>query len=817
LAGPKTAKVVLRGAFNRITNWTPSSTTVPFGIVPANALGINFPTTIGVAPWDATIAGTSTSLMVPSTTLTYYTPAGTVSGSAVTVTTTTAPGPRWINFLGSLYGLGYGAASTLTDAGSTYTINASAVLKSALNSGSGGFSSQSLVFNPGSPSTPGMSQTQDSSGTVSWTDTTYGSSWNTPQSGGTWANNAVTNILTFSNLGFSIPSGTTILGISVVADGFGDYYTNPTAPVDSLAELVGGTGTPANYAAFKKQQSHLYGTVNTYGGSTSLWGQTWTPAQINSSSFGFKWQLMNNSGASQTYSNSFYGGIGTQFTITVYYYVVPAYAAPTTLTGAPTGAVDITQYQSRLWLAQGCDVPGGGTYHEPTTVFWTNPVTSTNPLTNTTADWRYTDPVSGTTTTNKVVIDNNGADPVMGFGRVAGAMVIFRRSSVYVLKGTTTANYQIIKISGNVGCLDPRSIVEADEGVYFMSLQGLMLTNGNRISSVSTGVEQALQSSLSYEQAVVLSGSANHQSGWISCGITSQGHVAVSVGVMGNAAAAVPLPNDVGTTLTATAMRTIWSGVYDPGVGSWYRLTSFLFGLDSGMWSESTFIGVPDLPQLFVSNRLVGQRSLHVVGNGGITTLEDQALGSSYLTSSALFDVSQSTLTSPESGVVQGVGIPARWHTKMAPLIGTSSIDRRYGMPKRFFLDHALAVGLGSGGTTPSWVVTPYDSDGVAYPITLSCATSSSSAPTDARSGPSVVAPVAGNTILRDNQDFSSEVSNLTFDISLPAIESYTSITTGGPVLGPSVIATLPNNVVGELYGIGLEYQTSHDLRTKVT
>jgi len=121
-----------------------------------------------------------------------------------------------------------------------------------------------------------------------------------------------------------------------------------------------------------------------------------------------------------------------------------------------------------------------GTHHEPTTIFWTNPITSTNPLLNTSADWQYTDPVSGITTTNKVVIDNNGSDPIMGFGRVTGAMVIFRRSSVYILKGTTTANYQITKISGDIGCLDPRSILETDEGVYFMSLQGMMLTNGPR-------------------------------------------------------------------------------------------------------------------------------------------------------------------------------------------------------------------------------------------------------------------------------------------------------------------------------------------------
>jgi hypothetical protein len=999
IAGPKTAKATLRGSFQRIVQWLPSASTVPFGVVPAASLGINFAATVGVAPWDATLAGASGTLMVPSTTLTYYTALGSAS-SPITVTATTAPGCRWINFLGSLYGLGYGATSTLTDTGGTYTINANAVLKASLLGGSSGVLSQSRTFAVGSGGTAGLAQSQDSSGTIAWTE--FSTTWGTPGSG-VWNAGANSNLLKFSNFGFSVPGGATILGIEVVFTGGGTGF--PHVPVDSSATLVGGSGTSSNLATFTPQNTTRIGltvsnTINDYGNSSQLWGMTWSPAQINNTAFGFNWQLSNNTGANQNMLQ--FASDAQAFTVVVYYQTGGTNTAPVAQTGYPTGAVDITQYQSRIWLACGCDVPASGTHHEPTTIFWTNPVTSTNPLLNTAADFQYTDPVSGITSTNKVVIDNNGSDPVMGFGRITGAMIIFRRSSVYVLKGTTTANYQITKVSGDIGCLDPRSIVESDEGVYFMSLQGLMLTNGSRITAVSTGVAQALQTALAYEQAIVLGGNANPQSGWISSGITSQGHIAVSVGVMGTAAAtAIPLPNDTGQSLTPTAMRTLWSGVYDPDTGSWYRLTSFLFGIDSGLWQPQTFIGVPDLPQIFVSNRLVSQRSLHVIGNAGITMLEDQALSASYLTSSAFFDTVNPGApgsVSPEVGTIQGLGIPARWHSKMAPIVGTSSIDRRFGMPLRFFVDHAVsvsgngtatqnydatssmtsfttAISNGTGGTAwtvttagatglvtatpstpigtvtlasaassnlllmipsamgavpsgatitgvqvvmykngaaatsftdiisirssggaignfqteptwsktpgffsvggpnflwggsptpaqvnngtfgigiqvtnsgaasgaavvylaniivyyttsggaavsisaPSWSVTPYDSDGAAYPVTLACGIAGSTAPADPRGGPSVVSPVTANTILRDNLDFSNEISSLTFDLTLPAIAGYTSVLSGAPVIGPGVGLVSFSNVIGEVYGLGVAYQTAQDLRTKIT
>ena len=140
----------------------------------------------------------------------------------------------------------------------------------------------------------------------------------------------------------------------------------------------------------------------------------------------------------------------------------------TTLTAAPHGGFDINGYQQRLWMLGGVDTPGGLKVHEPTTLYWTIPVATAGagvPLGSASADWK--DPVTGLT--NKVQMDADTQDYGVGLATVRNGLIIFRRSSVYLLKGSTSANYTLIPISQEVGCFDPRSIVETDHGVYFMS------------------------------------------------------------------------------------------------------------------------------------------------------------------------------------------------------------------------------------------------------------------------------------------------------------------------------------------------------------
>lgn len=94
-----------------------------------------------------------------------------------------------------------------------------------------------------------------------------------------------------STFGFTIPTGATINGIEFAAEVY------KPAAVGGLDDGTGGAG--GVWATKDGSTTHagsnlLNGTdwtttpvVMTYGGPTELWGQTWTPAEINASTFGW--------------------------------------------------------------------------------------------------------------------------------------------------------------------------------------------------------------------------------------------------------------------------------------------------------------------------------------------------------------------------------------------------------------------------------------------------------------------------------------------------------------------------------------------------
>ena len=85
-----------------------------------------------------------------------------------------------------------------------------------------------------------------------------------------------------TNFGFSIPSGATIDGITVVFR----RMATPIPAKDSLIKIIkGGTiGSTSLHSG-----GNWDGTAfrsDTYGGASNLWGESWTYTDINSSTFG---------------------------------------------------------------------------------------------------------------------------------------------------------------------------------------------------------------------------------------------------------------------------------------------------------------------------------------------------------------------------------------------------------------------------------------------------------------------------------------------------------------------------------------------------
>jgi hypothetical protein len=96
-----------------------------------------------------------------------------------------------------------------------------------------------------------------------------------------------------TNFGFAIPAGATVTGIVVGVERSASESSGSRWAFDVSAAIVKGgvvqtAVNKANYFQFWPTTDQ----VKTYGSATDLWGQTWTPADINATGFGFGLRVM---------------------------------------------------------------------------------------------------------------------------------------------------------------------------------------------------------------------------------------------------------------------------------------------------------------------------------------------------------------------------------------------------------------------------------------------------------------------------------------------------------------------------------------------
>jgi len=104
--------------------------------------------------------------------------------------------------------------------------------------------------------------------------------------------NASSNELQGTNFGFAIPAGSTINGITVEIKKQAVSGTGNPTDVD-VTILKGGVATGTNLGHTGAGNGWLTaGGIDTYGGSSTLWGATWTPADINATNFGVQISCM---------------------------------------------------------------------------------------------------------------------------------------------------------------------------------------------------------------------------------------------------------------------------------------------------------------------------------------------------------------------------------------------------------------------------------------------------------------------------------------------------------------------------------------------
>lgn len=84
-----------------------------------------------------------------------------------------------------------------------------------------------------------------------------------------------------SNFGLAIPGGATIDGIEIQVEGAWSF-----APAGSINRVnIGKDGSTLATEKTPSQVLTSSDVLYTFGGSTDLWGLSWTPAEINASTF----------------------------------------------------------------------------------------------------------------------------------------------------------------------------------------------------------------------------------------------------------------------------------------------------------------------------------------------------------------------------------------------------------------------------------------------------------------------------------------------------------------------------------------------------
>lgn len=172
----------------------------------------------------------------------------------------------------------------------------------------------------------------DPPGAVTWTDVTTGSdaAWGTDhtqgetgtmpvQIGGTVSSGSTfsSDPLKMTNFGFSIPSGSTIVGIAAAIKWtrFASAAGNLTL-ADSVVQLLkAGTAVGNNEASGNLLPDAV--AVASYGSEGDLWGTTWTPAQVNASNFGLELQLLINPAGYGAYAAGTTYAWATAYTATI--------------------------------------------------------------------------------------------------------------------------------------------------------------------------------------------------------------------------------------------------------------------------------------------------------------------------------------------------------------------------------------------------------------------------------------------------------------------------------------------------------------------
>jgi hypothetical protein len=80
-------------------------------------------------------------------------------------------------------------------------------------------------------------------------------------------------------------------------------------------------------------------------------------------------------------------------------------------------------------------------------------------------------------------------DPITGLAILYGDLIIFKRYSIWILRGTDPNSFTLIRNNSSIGCVSPYSVVAVNNFIYFVSDKGLYIVNLSNNKQVCYNVE----------------------------------------------------------------------------------------------------------------------------------------------------------------------------------------------------------------------------------------------------------------------------------------------------------------------------------------
>jgi hypothetical protein len=355
-------------------------------------------------------------------------------------------------------------------------------------------------------------------------------------------------------------------------------------------------------------------------------------------------------------------------------------------TFAPSCMQDVKAHLNRLFVLGG-NVPGTTGAVKPNSLFWTD---QGGPVAGTLAEWQ--DDVSGLV--NQIVVDSDdSSDFGVALAKVGRSLVVFKRRSIHMILGDTPATFTVRTFSTELGCIDPRSVVEYRDGVFFMSHQGYMYFDGQQLKSVTDDLRSSL-----------LTAALSHVG---------------DAGVDGGAVVAFALPNDyIGLTIShapgaSGSSHVHFSAVLHAPTEAWTSITSDALSAGAPTAGGRTLSKsyLVDDQRLFDASYVTAPEAVDEARRGFDEATTEFTFDVSGL--GPLFSGTGDTLENQLTGVeawlsVDYTVIPASWYSRLARL----SQPGHKSVISRLLLDYTFQVDAAADDGGSGWYVTVVDGQG---------------------------------------------------------------------------------------------------------